>query len=30
MYLQRLKNSTLSQFDEKRYYINETESEPWN
>ena len=30
MVLQDLKKSTLSQFDEKRCYINETESVPWN
>ena len=30
MHLQALKNSTLSFFDDKRYYINETESIPWN
>ena len=30
MYLQRVKNSTLSLFDDKRCYINETESKPWN
>ena len=30
MYLQRVKNSTLSQFDDKRCYINETESKPWD
>ena len=28
--LQRVKKSTLSQFDDKRCYINETESIPWN
>ena len=30
MYLQRVKKSTLSLFDDKRCYINETESRPWN
>ena len=30
MYLQPRNKSTLSQFDDNRYYINETESEPWN
>ena len=30
MYLQQLKKSTLSIFDDKRCYINETESKPWN
>ena len=30
MYLQEIKKSTLSIFDDKRCYINETESEPWN
>ena len=30
MYLQRVKKSTLSIFDDKRCYINETESKPWN
>ena len=30
MYLQRVRKSTLSQFDDKRYFINETESIPWN
>ena len=30
MYLQRVKKSTLSFFDDKRCYINETESKPWN
>ena len=29
-YLQRVKKFTLSQFDGKRCYINETESKPWN
>ena len=29
MYLQRVRKSTLSQFDDKRCYINETENEPW-
>ena len=28
--LQEVKKSTLSQFDDKRCYINETESIPWN
>ena len=28
--LQRVKKSTLSQFDDKRCYINKTESIPWN
>ena len=30
MYLQRVKKSTLSQFDDKRRYINNIESIPWN
>ena len=30
MYLQKVKKSTLSLFDDKRCYINETESIPWN
>ena len=30
MYLQKVRNSTLSIFDDKRCYINETESKPWN
>ena len=30
MYLQTIKKSTLSQFDDKRFYVNETESKPWN
>ena len=30
MYLQRVKKSTLSIFDDKRCYINETESKPWS
>ena len=30
MYLQRRKKSTLSQFDDKLCYINETESKPWD
>ena len=30
MYLQRVKKSTLSQFDDKRCYIKETENKPWN
>ena len=30
MYLQRVKKSTLSQFDAKQCYINETESKPWD
>ena len=30
MYLQRTRKSTLSQFDDKRCYINETKNEPWN
>ena len=29
-YLQKVKKSTLSLFDDKRCYINETESIPWN
>ena len=29
-YLQRVKKTTLSLFDGKRCYINETESKPWN
>ena len=30
MKLQQVKKSTLFQFDDKRCYINETESIPWN
>ena len=30
MYLQRVKKSTLSQFDDKRCYINNIEIIPWN
>ena len=30
MHLQEIKKSTLSLFDDKRCYINETESIPWN
>ena len=30
MHLQEVKKSTLSIFDDKRCYINEIESEPWN
>ena len=30
MYLQRVKKSTLSIFDDKRCYINNIESKPWN
>ena len=30
MYLQKVRKSTLSLFDDKRCYINETESIPWN
>ena len=30
MHLQEMKKSTLSIFDDKRCYINETESIPWN
>ena len=30
MYLQRVKHSTLSQFDDKRCYLNKIESIPWN
>ena len=30
MYLQKVRKSTLSIFDDKRCYINETESIPWN
>ena len=30
MYLQKVKKSTLSHFDDKRCYINETESIPWD
>ena len=30
MYLQKVRISTLSIFDDKRCYINETESIPWN
>ena len=29
MYLQELKKSTLSIFDDKRCFLNETESHPW-
>ena len=30
MYLQLVQKSTLTIFDDKRCYINETESKPWN
>ena len=30
MHLQELEKSTLSFFDDKRCYINETENKPWN
>ena len=30
MHLQQVKKSTLSIFDDKRCYIDETESKPWN
>ena len=30
MYLQKVRKSTLSLFDDKRCYINETENTPWN
>ena len=30
LYLQRVKKSTLSQFDDKRCYVYETESKSWN
>ena len=30
MHLQELKKSTLSIFDDKRCYLNETASKPWN
>ena len=30
MLLQEIKKSTLSIFDDKRCYINETENKPWN
>ena len=30
MHLQEVKNSTLSIFDNKRWYINNIESIPWN
>ena len=30
MYLQRVKKPTLSIFDDKRCYINNIESKPWN
>ena len=30
MHLQQIKKSTLSVFDDKRYYIKETERIPWN
>ena len=30
MILQRIKKSTLSIFDDKRCYINNIESKPWN
>ena len=30
MVLQKVRKSTLSIFDDKRCYINETESIPWN
>ena len=30
MYMQKITNKTLSKFDEKRKYINNIESEPWD
>ena len=30
MHLQEMKKMTLSFFDDKRWYINETERKPWN
>ena len=30
MFLQRVRKSTLSQFDDKRCYIDKTESKQWN
>ena len=30
MYLQKVKKSTLSLFDDNRCFKNETESKPWN
>ena len=30
MYLQQLKKLTLSQFDDKRCFINNKECKPWN
>ena len=30
MYLQKVEKKALSSFDEKRYYINEIQSELWN
>ena len=30
MHLQEMKKSTLSIFDDKRFYINKIESVPWN
>ena len=30
MYLQKVRKSTLSIFDDKRCYINETKRKPWN
>ena len=30
MYLQKVEKKSLNAFDEKRKYINETESLPWN
>ena len=30
MYLQKVKKSTLSHFDDKRYYENNIKSKPWN
>ena len=30
MYLQEIKKSTLSFFDDKRCFINETKSQPWD
>ena len=30
MVLQKVRKSTISQFDDKRCFINETESMPWN
>ena len=30
MYLQKVNKSTLSIFEDKRCYVNETQSKPWN